>query len=144
MAKFTENGFCLEYPDEWELEYSEENLHDVTLYSPNGAFWSLTRRPHFVEPEELLKESIETLSKEYEWMEISTAVDLYGDVKLDGFDLDFFYLDLPCFAMLRAIRAGLFTYFVYVQTMDQSPSMMDELKEITCFWLQNVENAAVF
>ena len=26
MAKFTENGFHLEYPDEWELEYSEENL----------------------------------------------------------------------------------------------------------------------
>ena len=139
MAKFNENGFNLEYPDEWEIEYDEESGHDLTLYSSNGAFWTLTRRPGYVEPDELLKESVEALTSEYEDAEVSTAMEEYHQRRLDGFDVDFFYLDLPCMAMLRTIRFGIYTYLIYVQTMDQSTSMLDELKEITRFWTEHLE-----
>ncbi len=171
MALFSENGFQLAYPAEWEVEYDgDENPHEVTFYSPNGAFWTLTRRPGFVEPDDLLKESIEALTSEYEDAEITTAREEFtlsgahshadsdcgchhdhchchcgGDAdsaettcRLDGFDLDFFYLDLPCMAMLRALRFGLYTYFVYIQTMDQSDSMLDELKGITRYWAEHL------
>ncbi|MDO4628770.1 MAG: hypothetical protein Q4C70_06265 [Planctomycetia bacterium] len=199
MALFTENGFQLAYPAEWEVEYDgDENPHEVTFYSPNGAFWTLTRRPGFVDPDDLLKESIEALTSEYEDAEISTAREEYtlfdahscsnnhgkehhhdgcchghghehdgcchghghehvheqGNCKchtqddrnsvettcrIDGFDLDFFYLDLPCMAMLRALRFGSYTYFVYIQTMDQSSSMMAELKGITRYWAEHLD-----
>lgn len=139
MAAFTKNGFNLEYPDEWELEYEEDPGHELTLLSPNGAFWTLTRYPAFVEPDDLLKEAIEALSNEYPKAEISTAFDEYSKQRLDGFDLDFFYLDLPCLAMIRSIRCGTFTYFLYVQTMDQSAAMMDEIQRISRFWADHLD-----
>ena len=41
--------------------------------------------------------------------------------------------------MIRTIRFGTFTYFLYIQTMDQSSAMLDELKEITRCWVENLE-----
>ncbi|MBE6427766.1 MAG: hypothetical protein E7028_04140 [Planctomycetaceae bacterium] len=139
MAIFTKNGFNLEYPDEWEIEYEEDPGHELTLYSPNGAFWSLTRRPAFMEPDDLLKEALEALTAEYPEAEISTAFEEFPKQRLDGFDIDFFYLDLPCLAMIRSIRSGTFTYLLYVQTMDQSSTMMDEIRGISQFWAEHLD-----
>ncbi len=139
MTTFKEHGYNLEFPAEWELEFDEETLHEITLHSPNGAFWALTRRPAFVKPDDLLQEALKALTKEYAEAEISTAFEEYSNRRLDGFNLGFFYLDLPCMAMIRTIRFGTFTYFLYIQTMDQSTAMMDELNEITRYWVENLE-----
>jgi len=139
MTTFNQHGYNLEFPAEWELDFDEEILHELTLNSPNGAFWTLTRRPAFVEPDDLLKEALKALTGEYADAEVSTAFEEHAGRRLDGFDLDFFYLDLPCMAMIRTIRFGTFTYFLYIQTMDQSSAMMDELKAITHYWLEHLE-----
>lgn len=143
MAKFTRNGFDIEYPNEWEAEYDENQYHEVTFYSPNGAFWTLTRRPGYVDPTNLLQEAVETLTGEYEEAEVSTALEVYQDRRLEGFDIDFFYLDLPCLAMLRTIRFGGFTYLIYIQTMDQNASMLEELKEMNRYWTEALKEEEI-
>ncbi len=140
MKTYNENGYNLEFPDEWTLELDEDGPgNSLTLNAPSGDFWSLTRYPAYIDPDALLTEGVEALTAEYKDAEVSTASETYSHRKLEGFDIDFFYLDLPCIAMVRTLRFGLYTYILIVQTMDQSASTIAEIKAINAFWTEHLK-----
>lgn len=141
MKQFTQNGFQLEYPDEWELEYdNEENPNNITFYSPDGTFWTLMRRPGFVESDDLLEEAVDALAYEYDDVDTSTAQEVYAGRKIEGYDIDFFYLDLPCTAIVRVVSFDMYTYLIYAQMMNPNSAMLNEINNITRYWVEHLED----
>src|SRR6516225_7414763 len=65
-AVFDHLGVQFQYPEGWSLEAGDEARGDeVTVYSPGGAFWSLTIRDGS-DPAEMMDIVVEAMRDEYD------------------------------------------------------------------------------
>ena len=65
-ANFEQFGMRFQYPDNWTLE-ADDLLHGqaaVSVYSPQGGFWSVTVHDPSEEPQELV-EAVVTAMREH-------------------------------------------------------------------------------
>lgn len=119
-AVFDKLGIRFLYPDNWTLDEQEaiSGNRSVTVYSPGGAFWSITVYGPEVDPSELASEALRSLKSDYEGAEADPASDEIAGQTLKGYDLNFFYLDLTSTALIRAFRWAGLTCLVLCQAED--------------------------
>ena len=96
----------------------EADGEEVTVYSPGGAFWSLTIHERG-EPLELMEVVVQAMREEYDNLDSEVVEDLIAGQELCGFDLNFYCLDLTNTAQIRAFQRGAKTYLMIWQAEDR-------------------------
>lgn len=119
-AKFERLGIAFQYPDNWTLEEEDAQVGrgSVTVYSPGGAFWSVTIHPQDVDPKDLARAAIDAMKDEYDEIEAERAAETIAGRRMIGYDLNFYCLDLISTACVRSLRTGRATYTVFCQAED--------------------------
>ena len=120
-AVYDKLGIRFLYPDNWTLDEDDalKGNEAVTVYSPGGAFWSITLHPLATDPGELAVAALQTLKTEYEDSESEPASQEVAGQTLKGFDVNFFYLDLTNTALIRGFRLHDATCLVLCQAEDR-------------------------
>jgi hypothetical protein len=119
-ATFNSLGISFQYPDNWTLDDSDAILgrKSVTVYSPGGAFWSVTIHSG-TDPAKPAAAVVDAMKLEYEGLEVQEAEDMVAGRTLAGYDLAFYCLDLTNTARVRSLLAGHRTYTVFCQAEDR-------------------------
>ena len=119
-SEYINHGIRFEYPENWEIEENETDLEcrTVSLYSPSGAFWSLSTHPRSADPHQLLEAVTEAMQSEYQQVEVEEVTETITDHTLLGRDINFFCLDLTNTACVRCLRGDQATYTIFYQAED--------------------------
>lgn len=123
---FSKFGISFLYPDNWTLDdqSSGGDSDSATVYSPGGAFWSVSVHPASAEPQRLAEAAVKAMRAEYSYIEQESTSQVINGHRVRGFDLAFYYLDLTNSAFVRSFRTPVATYVVFYQAEDR------ELKQI--------------
>ena len=120
-ARFERLGISFQYPDNWTLD-EEDALaggQSVTVYSPGGAFWSVTVHPPSADSGKLAEAAVEAMKQEYEELEAQAARQSLAGREMTGYDLNFYYLDLTNTAQIRCLRTDQAVYSIFCQAEDR-------------------------
>ncbi len=114
-------GIRFQYPDNWQLDEGDalEGNRAVTVYSPQGAFWSITLHPPSAEPRELAATALAALQAEYSDSESEPVEVEIAGRSISGYDFSFFYLDFTNTATVRAFRTDDAACLVLCQAEDR-------------------------
>jgi hypothetical protein len=120
-ATYEKLGIRFLYPDNWSLDEDDVLGGDplVAVYSPGGAFWSVALHPVETDPSELASAALRTLKAEYEDSESQPVSEEIGGETIDGFDVNFFYLDFTNTALIRSFRTEEASCLVLCQAEDR-------------------------
>jgi hypothetical protein len=118
---FKKLGISFQYPDNWSLDEQDAmaGRKSVTVYSPGGAFWSVSVHPPTADPGQLARAAVDAMRAEYPEIEAENASDTIAGRAMTGFDLCFYYLDLTSTASVRCLRTDRATYVVFSQAEDR-------------------------
>lgn len=120
-AEYDKLGIRFLYPDNWTLDEQEalSGNRSVSVYSPGGAFWSITLHDAAVDPGELAAAALTTLQGEYQDAEVGPVSEEIAGEEIHGYDLNFFYLDLTNTALIRGFRTANASCLVLCQAEDR-------------------------
>jgi hypothetical protein len=133
-ATFQGLGISFQYPDNWTLDDSDALLgrKSVTVYSPGGAFWSVTIHSGSADPAKSAAAVVDAMKHEYETM---------AGRRLTGYDLAFYCLDLTNSACVRSLRVGHSTYTVFWQAEDRELNLVKRVfQAITTTFLSSLKD----
>lgn len=121
FATYDRSGVSLAYPENWRLEEdSDEDARlNLTISSPETAFWSLIVYSEALDLDNVLDQTLAALREEYPEMEVADADQQVAGQTLRGKDASFFYLDLTSTIRLRACHRGASTYLILCQSEDR-------------------------
>lgn len=121
FSTYDKSGIHLAYPENWRLEEdSDEDARlNLTITSPNTAFWTLIVYAEALDLDHLLNETLAALRQEYPEIEVADADQEIAGQTLRGKDASFFYLDLTSTTRLRALHRGASTYLILAQAEDR-------------------------
>ncbi len=139
-AHFNQYGISFQYPENWTLDEEEledlpEEHHAVTVYSPGGAFWTVTVHPRNSDPKKLASAAVKAMKEEYEGVEVEDAEDSFLNCDLIGYDFNFIYLDLINTAQIRAISCPNATYTIFCQAEDREFEAVQKVFQAMTFSL---------
>jgi hypothetical protein len=113
-------GIAFQYPENWTLD--EEDIlagrQSVTVFSPTGAFWSISIHSRLTDPMALAKQAAEAMKEEYADSDVEQIQETVSGHDLVGYDLNFFCMDLTSTAKIRCLRTDQATYAVFCQAED--------------------------
>jgi hypothetical protein len=125
-AVYDSLGVRFMYPENWTLDDGSDDesppdarQNSVTVYSPGGAFWSLSIYPPNNSVTDLAAEVMRAMRSEYDNLDVATVSEGVEGQDLVGYDLNFIYLDLTNTAAVRALATGRATYVIYYQSEDR-------------------------
>lgn len=128
MAAYCDfEGLQFQYPENWTLEelYTAGSLDagvgspQVVVSGPETAFWQLSRRPPHVSLEALFDEALAALRAEYREIEVEAVASQIEGESLEGYDVNFYYLDLTVTAWLRGFVHAEGVYLMVCQAEDR-------------------------
>jgi hypothetical protein len=128
-VEYEKLGIRFLYPDNWTLDEGEalEGNRSVSVYSPGGAFWSVALHPPSTDPAQLTTAALEALKSEYADSESEAVSEQVSGRTLEGYDLNFFYLDLTNTALIRGFRTPTASCLLLCQAEDRE---FDELAPV--------------
>jgi hypothetical protein len=138
-------GMRFQYPENWTLqrEQTPADCESVTVTSPRGAFWSVTRHPRNVDPEDSAKAAMEAIEQEYDHLDVEARQETIEDYAVVGFDIHFFYLDLLNRVTIRSLQTHQATYTIFCQAEDHDFAELQlVLQAMTVSLLQNLPKTA--
>lgn len=119
--RFNRFGLAFDHPDNWvvETDDSEERYAAVTVYSPGGAFWSISG--HAAGGDALLLASavVDQMREEYRELDCEPAEESIGGRSFTGYDLNFYCLDLTNTAQIRTLTTPGAIYLMISQADDR-------------------------
>ena len=120
-ARFEKLGISFQYPDNWTLDEGDalEGGRSVTVYSPGGAFWTVTVHPGSADPHKLAEAAVEAMKQEYEELESARAHQSLAGREMTGYDLNFYYLDMTNTAQVRCLKTDTAVYSIFCQAEDR-------------------------
>lgn len=118
-AHYDKHGVRFQYPENWTLDEAEADENTVTVYSPEGAFWSLVWRDISEDPHDLAVEALQSLKTEYAETESEPASETVAGREISGFDVSFYYVDLVNTAVIRGFRTSAASFLVLYQAEDR-------------------------
>jgi len=120
-TEFNKLGISFLFPDNWTLDEEDAlaGRKSVTVYSPGGAFWSISVHPRSADPARLAKAAVEAMKEEYEDLESGLSQETIAGCELLGYDLNFYCLDLTNTASVRCFRTDRATYSIFFQAEDR-------------------------
>ncbi len=140
--EFDSLGISFLYPDNWTLDDGDAvaGRESVTVYSPGGAFWTVSIHRGSTEPDRLARAAVQAMRDEYKEIESEPARQILGGRELVGYDLCFYYLDLVNTACVRCFRTPVAAYAVFCQAEDREFAQMERVFEaITTSLLKGME-----
>jgi hypothetical protein len=144
-AVFDKMGIRFQYPENWRLD-EDDALHGeqtVTVYSPGGAFWSISLHDLTIEPKELAKTVVETMKETYEDFEYEPAYETVRGTDMVGYDMNFYCLDLTNTAQARGFRTPTASCVILGQAEDREFSKVEPVfRAMTASLLQNLADDA--
>jgi hypothetical protein len=119
-AVYDRHGIRFEYPQDWELDVTEEGpLLTVEVVSPGGlAFALLTVDDDRPAASKLTDEALAALREEYPGLDASPALESIAGHRAVGHDVEFLSLDLTNSCVLRSFRTPRRTVFYLGQWSD--------------------------
>jgi hypothetical protein len=141
-AEFRKMGIAFQYPENWSLDEEDAmaGRRSVTIYSPGGAFWTISILPHSADPQEMAQTAVNAMEEEYKEVEVAEAREMLAGHELVGFDLNFFFLDLTNTALVRSLRNELGTFVVFYQAEDREYEQLQNVfRAITVSFLKNLK-----
>jgi len=120
-GKFDKLGISFRYPDNWTLDEEDAlaGRRSVTVYSPGGAFWSVTLHPPSADPARLAMAAVDAMREEYPEIEVEEIREALAGREMIGYDLNFYCLDLTNTARVRCLRTERTTYTIFCQAEDR-------------------------
>jgi hypothetical protein len=120
-AEFNKLGISFQYPENWTLDEDDALAggQSVTVYSPGGAFWTISVHPRAADPVELAEAAVNAMKEEYEELEVEQTRETIAGREMVGYDLSFYYLDLTNTARVRCLRTDQATYTLFCQAEDR-------------------------
>ncbi len=118
---FDKLGIQFLYPENWTLDEGEAMAGEraVTVYSPEGAFWSVMLHPPAIDPRQLVLEVMAAMKEEFTDFEAEPAGETIEGVELSGYDMNFYCLDLTNTALVRGFRTPEATCIILYQAEDR-------------------------
>ncbi len=119
--KYDKLGVSFQYPDNWTLNEEDAlaGRQSVTVYSPDGAFWTLALQPRAIDPAGATEAALEAMRQEYGAVEAEAVRENVAGRELAGYDLFFYYLDLINTAKIRTLQDQRMTYTIFCQAEDR-------------------------
>ena len=117
-------GIAFLYPDSWTLE-SDNDAKSVSLESPDGAFFTVTRFENSVDADTAIERGVSAMQQEYDEVENEALTKSFAGLRLEGSLLRFVYLDLIIASQLLAIEHGGVTYLVQIQAEDRDHERLE-------------------
>jgi hypothetical protein len=120
-AVFEKMGIRFLFPDNWTLDESEmlEGNNTVSVYSPGGAFWSVTLHPPGVDPAQLVATAVAAMRQIYDALDEEPADERFAGREMVGREMNFYCLDLTNTAIARSFGTSDGTYLVFCQADDR-------------------------
>ena len=141
-AEFRKLGILFQYPDNWSLDENDAlaGRRSVTVYSPGGAFWSISVHPRSTDPARLAKAAVDAMEAEYAELEVERTQETIAGQEMIGYDLSFYYLDLTNSASVRCVQTDRATYTVFCQAEDHEfQKVRAVFRAMTTSFLNNVK-----
>jgi len=141
-VEFKKLGISFQYPDSWTLDEDDAlaGQKSVTVYSPGGAFWTISVDPAGTDPAKLARAAVDAMKQEYEELDVEQTRETIAGREMIGYDLSFYYLDLTNTASVRCLRNDRATYTVFCQAEDRE---FDQLSKVflamTTSFLKNLK-----
>jgi hypothetical protein len=120
-AVFDKLGLRFQYPENWttETDAASGGKQAVSVYSPEGAFWTVMQHPADTDAVELAETALVAMQNEYDELDSESVREQIDDIEFFGFDLNFYCLDLTNTAWIRAGGTGSATYLIICQAEDR-------------------------
>jgi hypothetical protein len=120
-ALFDKLGIRFQYPENWTLEAEEASSakQAVSVYSPDGAFWTVMRHDAEADATELAEAAMLAMRDEYDELDCEAATEELAGFELTGYDLNFYCLDLTNTAWIRVGRNAEAAFLIICQAEDR-------------------------
>jgi len=120
-VQFNRYGMAFEYPDGWSVDTDDAQggRSAVTVYSPEGGFWSVSGHAPGGPPAELAEAVVRQMRAEYADLDAEPATDEVAGLVLSGFDLNFYCLDLTNTAQVRTLETPAAVWLILCQAEDR-------------------------
>lgn len=120
-ATYQKLGLTFQYPDTWALDEGEalEGEKSVSVYSPGGAFWSVSVHPTSQGPQELVDTALNAMKQVYDELDAEAVEETVSETELIGCDINFYCLDLTNTAVVRSCRRDKNTLLIFWQADDR-------------------------
>ena len=120
-VQFNRFGMAFEYPDGWAVDTDDAQSGRVaiTVYSPEGGFWSVSGHAGGGPPDELTAAVVRQMREEYTDLDAEPAADEVAGLALAGFDLNFYCLDLTNTAQVRTLETPAAVWLIFCQAEDR-------------------------
>ncbi len=126
FSVYDKSGLHLAYPENWTLEETlattaggEEPAVQLTVSSPNTAFWTLAIFEGQHDLSGIVEQVIGALLAEYPDLEQSPVTETIAGQSLVGQEVNFICLDLTNTAQVRACHHGDTTLLLFSQSEDR-------------------------
>lgn len=129
LANFEQLGVRFQYPDNWEMDSHAILAGDreVTVYSPGGAYWTLSIYPRDSEPKQILKDVLAAMKAEYKEVDHEWLHDAVHGHQNEGCEMNFYYLDLTSTAIARVFPGMWANYLVFYQAEDREFATLSDV-----------------
>ena len=119
--RFQRLGIDFSYPDSWSVdtEDAREGATAVTVYAPDGGFWSVSGHAPGGRPTELAQAVVDEMRGEYRDLDVEPAATAVGGQSLRGFDMNFYCLDLTNTAQVRTLATPTAVWLLLCQAEDR-------------------------
>ncbi len=137
---YHKQGIRFLYPDNWTVDEGEpvEGGAAVTVYSPGGSFWSIVLEPPSVDPAEMAVAALRAIKAAYEDCDAEPMSETVAGHEINGYDANFFCLDLTSTAAIRGFRTSAASCLVLWQAEDRDlPQHEPVFRAITTSLLSN-------
>lgn len=118
---FNRFGLAFDYPENWSVDTddSQDRYAAVTVYSPEGGFWSVSGHAAGGDPAELTGAVLAQMRKDYQDLDSERADDEVFGHRLVGLDMNFYCLDLTNTAQARTLETADAIYLIFCQAEDR-------------------------
>ena len=118
---FNRFGLSFDYPDNWSVDTddADDRYAAVTVYSPEGGFWSVSGHATGGDPAQLAAAVLAQMKKEYQDLDSEPAGDDIAGHALVGLDINFYCLDLTNTAEVRTLETPAAIYLLICQAEDR-------------------------
>ncbi len=119
--RFHRLGLDFSYPDSWSVDTDDarEGHAAVTVYAPEGGFWSISGHAPGDRPSELAEAVVAQMRGEYRDLDAEPATDAVAGATLTGFDMNFYCLDLTNTAQVRTLATPGAVWLLFCQAEDR-------------------------
>jgi hypothetical protein len=119
--RFDRFGLAFDYPDNWSVDTADaaDRYATVTVYAPEGGFWSVSGHAPGGNPEELAAAVVGQMREEYRDLDSEPATEIVSGRTLRGQDMNFYGLDLTNTAQVRTLETPQAVYMIFCQAEDR-------------------------